>query len=156
MLPAKLSLKQLEVIWHSMINSIINQRWSGKYYCLLPKYLYLTCTWLKKYLMYLMSSKYSEYLNLYLYLQTWKSTCTWLKYFKKYLTPTLNNSLLYWERCHCDQSCQITLDISRSPIGFQWGPRNIQGNLDRWSWWWWWWSISSRTADVHQTVVSKI
>ena len=68
----------------------------------------------------------------------------------------LNNSLLYWERCHCDQSCQITLDISRSPIGFQWGPRNIQGNLDRWSWWWWWWSINSRTADVHQTVVSKI
>ena len=39
--------------------------------------------------MYLMSSKYSEYLNLYLYLQIWKSTCTWLKYFEKYLTPTL-------------------------------------------------------------------
>ena len=36
-----------------------------------------------------MSSKYSEYLNLYLYLQIWKSTCTWLKYFEKYLTPTL-------------------------------------------------------------------
>ena len=84
MLPAKLPLKQLQVIWHSMINSIIHQRWSGKCYCLLPKYLYLTCTWLKKYLM---SSKYSEYLNLYL--QIWKSTCTWLKYFKKYLTPTL-------------------------------------------------------------------
>ena len=89
MLPGKLPLKQLQVIWHSVINSIIHQRWSGKCYCLLPKYLYLTCTWLKKYLMYLMSSKYSEYLNLYLYLQIWKSTCTWLKYFKKYLTPTL-------------------------------------------------------------------
>ena len=89
MLPGKLPLKQLQVIWHSMINSIIHQRWSGKCYCLLPKYLYLTCTWLKKYLMYLMSSKYSEYLNFYLYLQIWKSTCTWLKYFKKYLTPTL-------------------------------------------------------------------
>ena len=37
-----------------------------------------------------MSSKYSEYLNLYLYLQIWKSTCTWLKYFEKYLTPTLS------------------------------------------------------------------
>ena len=37
--------------------------------------------------MYLMSSKYSEYLNLYL--QIWKSACTWLKYFKKYLTPIL-------------------------------------------------------------------
>ena len=73
----------------SVINSIIYQWWSGKCYCLLPKYLYLTCTWLKKYLMYLMSSKYSEYLNLYLYLQIWKSTCTWLKYFEKYLTPTL-------------------------------------------------------------------
>ena len=36
-----------------------------------------------------MSSKYSEYLNLYLYLQIWKSTCTWLKYCEKYLTPTL-------------------------------------------------------------------
>ena len=70
-------------MWYSVINSIIHQRWSGKYYCLLPKYLYLTCTWLKKYLMYLRSSKYSEYLNLYL--QIWKSTCTWLKY----LTPTL-------------------------------------------------------------------
>ena len=74
-------------MWYSVINSIIHQRWSGKYYCLLPKYLYLTCTWLKKYLMYLRYSKYSEYLNLYL--QIWKSTCTWLKYFEKYLTPTL-------------------------------------------------------------------
>ena len=36
-----------------------------------------------------MFSKYSEYLNLYLYLQIWKNTCTWLKYFEKYLTPTL-------------------------------------------------------------------
>ena len=89
MLPAKLPSKQLQVIWYSVINSIIHQWWSGKCYCLLPKYLYLTCTWLKKYLMYLMSSKYSEYLNLYLYLQIWKSTCTWLKYFEKYLTPTL-------------------------------------------------------------------
>ena len=44
-----------------------------------------TCTWFKKYLMYLMPSKYCEYL--YLYLQ---STCTWLKYCQKYLTPTLN------------------------------------------------------------------
>ena len=44
-----------------------------------------TCTWLKKYLMYLTPSKYFEYL----YLQIWKSTCTWLKYFWKYLTPTL-------------------------------------------------------------------
>ena len=42
--------------------------------------------------MYLMSSKYSEYLYLYLYLQIWKSTCTWLKYFEKYLTPTLDFS----------------------------------------------------------------
>ena len=41
-----------------------------------------------------MSSKYSEYLNLYLYLQIWKSTCTWLKYFEKYLTPTLFESNL--------------------------------------------------------------
>ena len=89
MLPAKLPSKQLQVIWYSVINSIIHQWWSGKCYCLLPKYLYLTRTWLKKYLMYLMSSKYSEYLNLYLYLQIWKSTCTWLKYFEKYLTPTL-------------------------------------------------------------------
>ena len=89
MLPAKLPSKQLQVIWYSVINSIIHQWWSGKCYCLLPKYLYLTHTWLKKYLMYLMSSKYSEYLNLYLYLQIWKSTCTWLKYFEKYLTPTL-------------------------------------------------------------------
>ena len=88
MLPAKLPSKQLQVIWYSVINSIIHQWWSGKCYCLLPKYLYLTRTWLKKYLMYLMSSKYSEYLNLYLYLQIWKSTCTWLKYFEKYLTPT--------------------------------------------------------------------
>ena len=40
-----------------------------------------------------MSSKYSEYLNLYLYLQIWKSTCTWLKYFEKYLTPTLQSTL---------------------------------------------------------------
>ena len=70
-----------------VINSIIHQQGSGKCYSLLPKYLYLTCTWLKKYLMYLMSSKYSEYLNLYL--QIWKSNCTWLKYFQKYLTPTL-------------------------------------------------------------------
>ena len=31
-----------------------------------------TCTWLKKYLMYLMPSKYCEYLYLYLYLQIWK------------------------------------------------------------------------------------
>ena len=30
-----------------------------------------------------MSSKYSEYLNLYLYLQIWKSTSTWFKYFEK-------------------------------------------------------------------------
>ena len=30
-----------------------------------------------------MSSKYSEYLNLYLDLQIWKSTSTWLKYFEK-------------------------------------------------------------------------
>ena len=89
MLPAKLPSKQLQVIWYSVINSIIHQWWSGKCYCLLPKYLYLTRTWLKKYLLYLMSSKYSEYLNLYLYLQIWKSTCTWLKYFEKYLTPTL-------------------------------------------------------------------
>ena len=89
MLLAKLPLKQLQVIWNSVINNIIHQRWSGKCYCLLPKYLYFTCTWLKKYLVYLMSSKYSEYLNLYLYLQIWKSTCTWLKYFEKYLTPTL-------------------------------------------------------------------
>ena len=44
--------------------------------------------------MYLMSSKYSEYLNLYLYLQIWKSTCTWLKYFEMYLTPTLLPSQL--------------------------------------------------------------
>ena len=46
-----------------------------------------------------MSSKYSEYLNLYLYLQIWKSTCTWLKYFEKYLTPTLiwtNDGMFYW------------------------------------------------------------
>ena len=89
MLPAKLPSKQLQVIWYSVINSIIHQWWSGKCYGLLPKYLYLTCTWLKKYLMYLISSKYSEYLNLYLYLLIWKSTCTWLKYFEKYLTPTL-------------------------------------------------------------------
>ena len=75
-----------QVIWYSVINSIIHQQWNGKCYCLLPKYLYLTCTWLKKYLM---SSKYSEYLNLYVYLQIWKSTCTWLKYFEKYLAPTL-------------------------------------------------------------------
>ena len=90
MLPAKLPSKQLQVIWYSVINSIIHQWWSGKCYCLLPKYLYLTRTWLKKYLM---SSKYSEYLNLYLYLQIWKSTCTWLKYFEKYLTPTLQSVL---------------------------------------------------------------
>ena len=44
--------------------------------------------------MYLMSSKYFEYLNLYLYLQKWKSTCTWLKYFEKYLTPTLEDKLI--------------------------------------------------------------
>ena len=43
-----------------------------------------------------MSSKYSEYLNLYLYLQIWKSTCTWLKYFEKYLTPTLQPSIYLW------------------------------------------------------------
>ena len=89
------------VTWYSVINSIIHQRESGKCCCLLPKYLYLTCTWLKNYLMYLMSSKYSEYLYLYLYLQIWKSTCTWLKYFEKYLTPTLlgryvEGHLSYW------------------------------------------------------------
>ena len=100
MLPAKLPSKQLQVIWswwYSVINtnSIIHQWWSGKCYCLLPKYLYLTCTWLKKYLIYLMSSKYSEYLNLYLYLQIWKNTCTWLKYFEKYLTPTLVHMFVY-------------------------------------------------------------
>ena len=33
-----------------------------------------TCTWLKKYLVYLMPSKHFECL----YLQIWKSTCTWL------------------------------------------------------------------------------
>ena len=48
MLPAKLQFKQLQVMWYSVINSIIHQQWSGKCYCLLPKYLYLTCTWLKK------------------------------------------------------------------------------------------------------------
>ena len=85
MLPAKFLLEQLQVIWYSVINSITHQWWRGKCYCLLPKYLYLTCTWLKKYFM---SSKYHEYLNLYL--QIWKSTCTWLKYFEKYLTPTLD------------------------------------------------------------------
>ena len=80
MLPAKFLLEQLTVIiWYSLINSITHLWWSGRCYCLLPKYLYLTCTWLKKYLM---SSKY-------LYLQMWKSTFTWLKYFEKYLTPTL-------------------------------------------------------------------
>ena len=100
MLPAKLPSKQLQVIWYSVINSIIHQWWSGKCYCLLPKYLYLTRTWLKKYLMYLMSSKYSEYLNLYLYLQIWKSTCTWLKYFEKYLTPTLLAVRLFSGVCH--------------------------------------------------------
>ena len=46
-----------------------------------------------------------------------------------------------------------------APLVFNGAPRNIQGNLDRWSWWWWlwwwWWSISSRTADIHQTVMSK-
>ena len=106
MLPAKLPSKQLQVIWYSVINSIIHQWWSGKCYCLLPKYLYLTCTWLKKYLM---SSKYSEYLNLYLYLQIWKSTCTWLKYFEKYLTPTLMSikmlkKIIFFSRFH-----QVTL-----------------------------------------------
>ena len=38
-----------------------------------------------------MSSKYSEYLNLYL--QIWKSTCTWLKY----LAPTLVQ-IMAWRR----------------------------------------------------------
>ena len=37
----------------------------------------------------------------------------------------LNNSLLYWERCHCDQSCQVTLDISRRPHWFSMGPPEI-------------------------------
>ena len=32
---------------------------------------------------------------------------------------------------HVVQSCQVTLDISRSPIESQRGPNNIQGNLDR-------------------------
>ena len=41
----------------------------------------------------------SEYLNLYLYLQIWKSTCTRLKYFEKYLTPTLVISpLMPWRQ----------------------------------------------------------
>ena len=96
MLPAKLQFKQLQVMWYSVINSIIHHRWSRKCYCLLPKYLYLTGTWLKKYLMYLMSSEYSEYLYLYLYLQIWKSTCTWLKYFEKYLTPTLVHNIIMY------------------------------------------------------------
>ena len=79
------------MIWYSVINSIIHQWWSGMCYCLLLKNLYLTCTCLKNYLMYLMSSKYSEYLNL----QIWKSNCTWLKYFEKYLTPTLIYIYIY-------------------------------------------------------------
>ena len=38
----KTSIKTtLKVIWYSAINSIIHQRWNGKCYCLLPKYLYL-------------------------------------------------------------------------------------------------------------------
>ena len=122
MLPAKLPSKQLQVIWYSVINSIIHQWWSGKCYCLLPKYLYLTRTWLKKYLMYLMSSKYSEYLNLYLYLQIWKSTCTWLKYFEKYLTPTLwqgqppIHHKLPSKRTKCDENHTKTL-ASFTPFG---------------------------------------
>ena len=31
------------------------------------------------------------------------------------------------------QSCQVTLDISGSPIESQWAPGNIQGNLDRYA-----------------------
>ena len=50
-----------------------------------------TCTWLKKYLVYLMPSKHFEYL----YLQIWKSTCTWLNYSESaWMTPTLAETLL--------------------------------------------------------------
>ena len=95
------SAKSCVFCWWDGVIASADQWWSGKCYCLLPKYLYLTCTWLKKYLMYLMSSKYSEYLNLYLYLQIWKSTCTWLKYFEKYLTPTLQmaNAVAEYKSC---------------------------------------------------------
>ena len=89
MLPAKLPSKQLQVIWYSVINSIIHQWWSGKCYCLLPKYLYLTRTWLKKYLMYLMSSKYSWVLELVLVLANMKKYLYLTQVLRKVLDPTL-------------------------------------------------------------------
>ena len=87
MLPAKLPSKQLQVIWYSVINSIIHQWWSGKCYCLLPKYLYLTRTWLKKYLMYLMSSKYSWVLELVLVLANMKKYLYLTQVLRKVLDP---------------------------------------------------------------------
>ena len=82
-LPAKLLLKQIQVIWYSVIKNIIYLRWS---YCAIVCY-QSTCTWLKKYLMYLMSSKYSEYLNLYLYLQIWKKDLYLTQVLRKVLDP---------------------------------------------------------------------
>ena len=100
MLPAKFLLEQLQVIWCSVINSITHQWWSGKCYCLLPKYLYLTCTWLKSiWCTWCLPST----------LSTWTCTCT-CKYEKVLVLdsstlkstwpqPNKNSTFILWRYC---------------------------------------------------------